>query len=183
MMARVTLQAVESSSQREAARALVSEYLRWVAGIAASNHGLSFDVDAMVRSDIDDAAKFYPPTGRFYLVGSAGGWVGVGALKRLSAAVGEIQRMYIQPHARGLGAGRLLVERLVQDARDMGRTRVRLESLKTLTAAHKLYRSVGFVDIDPYAENSMRDYQAPEMLAAYRQSAVFMELALQGHPS
>jgi len=53
------LQAVESSSQREAARTLVSEYLRWVAGIALSSHGLSFDIDAMVRSDIHDAAKFY----------------------------------------------------------------------------------------------------------------------------
>ena len=29
------------------------------------------------------------------------------------------------------------------------------------------------------AENSMRDYQPPETLAAYRNSAVFMELALE----
>ena len=55
---------------------------------------------------------------------------------------------------------------------------MRLESLKALTAAHNLYRSVGFVDIDPYSENSMRDYQAPETHDAYK-SAVFMELTLK----
>ena len=60
----------------------------------------------------------------------------------------------------------------------LGYTKVRLESLKALTAAHR-YRSVGFVDIDPYSENSMRDYQAPETHDAYRQSAVFMELTLK----
>lgn len=77
--------------------------------------------------------------------------------------------------ARGIGAGRLIVERLLADAQSLGYRKVRLESLKALAAAHQLYRSVGFKDIDPYAENSMRDYQAPETLHAYRLSAVFME--------
>jgi GNAT superfamily N-acetyltransferase len=134
----------------------------------------------MVRSDIDDSSKFYPPTGRFYLVHWAGGHVGVGCLKQLAAGVGEVQRMYVQPHARGVGAGRMLVERLLQDARLLGYMKVRLESLKALSAAHKLYRSVGFVDIDPYFENSMQAYQAPQTLGAYRNSAVFMEIDLGG---
>jgi GNAT superfamily N-acetyltransferase len=179
-MAQITLQAVESSEQRESACVLIAEYLHWVAGVARSTHGLSFDVDAMVRSDIDDTSKFYPPAGRLYLVCRDDQPVGVGALKRLSADVGEVQRMYVQPHARGLGGARVLVERLIQDAREMGFSRLRLESLKALSAAHSLYHSVGFVDIEPYADNSMRDYQAAEALQAYRQSAVFMELTLDG---
>jgi GNAT superfamily N-acetyltransferase len=178
-MAQITLQQVASDAQREAAHVLIGEYLHWVAGIARANHGLSFDVDAMLRSDMDHRAKFEPPSGRFYLVGRSGGWVGVGCLKRLSHGVGEIQRMYIRPQARGLGAGRLLLVHLLHDARDMGWTRIRLESLKSLTAAHQLYRSVGFADIEPYADNSMRGYQAADAQAAYRRSAVFMELVLQ----
>src|SRR5436190_16773749 len=97
---------VETAQQREAACALLLEYLRWVGDIARSNYGLSFDVDAMARSDIEDRSKFYPPTGRFYLVRHDGRDIGVGCLKRLAAGVGEIQRMYIQPHVRGIGAGR-----------------------------------------------------------------------------
>jgi GNAT superfamily N-acetyltransferase len=84
--------------------------------------------------------------------------------------------MYIQPQVRGIGAGRRLLEQLLADARTIGYEVVRLESLKLLSAAHALYKSVGFVEIPPYAENSMRDYQSQEKMDAYRASAVFMEL-------
>jgi len=171
----VTLEPVELARQRDAARELIAEYLRWVGEIARSLYGLSFDIDAMVDSDIEDPSKFYPPSGRFYLVMSDGAYVGVGCLKRLGPGVGEIQRMYVQPHVRGKGAGRLLVERLLADARELGYTRVRLESLKALTAAHTLYRSVGFVDIAPYDDDSMRDYQDPATRGRFLDSVVFME--------
>jgi len=86
--------------------------------------------------------------------------------------------MYIQPHVRGIGAGRALVERLLRDARGLGYTRVRLESLRALAPAHTLYRSVGFVEVEPYVDNSMDAYQDPAMLEAYRKSALFMERSL-----
>jgi GNAT superfamily N-acetyltransferase len=169
---------VETAQQREAARVLLVEYLRWVGDIARSSYGLSFDIEAMARSDIEDRSKFYPPTGRFYLVRHDGRDVGVGCLKRLAQGVGEIQRMYIQPHVRGIGAGRALVQRLLRDARELGYTRVRLESLRALAPAHTLYRSVGFVEVEPYVDNSMDAYQDPAMLEAYRKSAIVMELSL-----
>jgi len=169
---------VETASEREAARVLLVEYLRWVGEIARASYGLSFDIEAMARSDIEDRAKFFPPTGRFYLVRHDGRDIGVGCLKRLAPNVGEIQRMYIQPHVRGVGAGRALVERLLHDAKELGYTKVRLESLRALAPAHGLYRSVGFVEVEPYADNSMDAYQDPATLEAYRKSAIFMELSL-----
>ena len=132
----------------------------------------------MVELDLDDRAKFYPPTGRLYLVRYDSAYVGVGGLKRLTPATAELQRMYVQPRARGLGAGRQLLERLLADARAIGYEVVRLESLKFLSAAHNLYCSAGFVEITPYAENSMKDYQSADKLELYRSSAVFMELRL-----
>jgi GNAT superfamily N-acetyltransferase len=129
-----------------------------------------------VWSDIHDEAKFYPPAGRFYLVRHSNHYVGVGCLRRLAPTVAEIQRMYVQPSARGLGAGRLLLEQLLADARDMRFQIVRLESLRALTAAHMLYRSVGFQEIEPYTENSMKAYQSPDAMESYRSSAIFMEL-------
>lgn len=51
--------------------------------------------------------------------------------------------------------------------------------MKALGAAHAPYRSVGFVDIDPYADNSMKNYQAQETLGVYRASALFMEIDLR----
>jgi len=86
--------------------------------------------------------------------------------------------MYIQPHVRGIGAGRALVQRLLRDAKELGYAKVRLESLRALAPAHTLYRSVGFVEVEAYADNSMDAYQDPAALEAYRRSAIFMELSL-----
>ena len=132
----------------------------------------------MVDSDLHDTAKFSPPTGRCYLVGQGGSYVGMGCLLRLAPGVAEIQRMYVQPHSRGLGAGRRLVGQLVDDAQAIGYRTVRLESLKALAPAHELYRSVGFVEIAPDAETDMDAYQPAADMGRYRASVLFMELAL-----
>jgi GNAT superfamily N-acetyltransferase len=171
-------EAVDHVATTEAARELIGEYLCWIAHLAKENYDLSFDVDAMVESDINDRSKFYPPDGRFYLVRYDGSYVGVGCLKRLSPGVAEIQRMYVLPQVRGIGAGRRLAQQLIDDARTIGYQAVRLESLKVLSPAHTLYRSLGFVEIPPYAENSMQEYQATSTMDRYRSSALFMELRL-----
>jgi GNAT superfamily N-acetyltransferase len=175
----IELVAVDDAPTREAARHLIAEYLGWIASVAAANYGLSFDIDAMVTSDIEDRAKFYPPNGRFYLIRREDASVGVGCLKRLTPSVAELQRMYVQPHARGVGAGRLLLQQLLSDARAIGYEAVRLESLNFLSAAHALYKSVGFAEITPYADNSMTKYQPADTMDRYRSSAVFMELHLR----
>jgi ribosomal protein S18 acetylase RimI-like enzyme len=162
-----------------AARHLIGEYLSWVAGVAAEHHGLVFDTEAMLASDIGDRSKFYAPKGRFYLLRDAQAFVGVGALQRIDAATAEIQRMYVQPPGRGRGAARLLLDRLLDDARPIGCDVVRLESLKSLAPAQALYRSVGFVEVPPHDDNRMRRYQDEAALDAYRDSAVFMALRLR----
>lgn len=174
----VELVPVDDTPTRDAARRLVTEYLEWIAQGAREHYGLTFDIGAMVASDLDDRDKFFPPDGRFYVVRHKRAFVGVGCLKKLAPGIAEVQRMYVQPHVRGAGAGRKLVEKLVADARAIGYQTVRLESLKFLAAAHALYRSVGFAEIDPYAENSMTGYQDAGKLDTYRASALFMELRL-----
>ena len=169
---------VDDAGTRAAAERLIREYLEFIARTALEKYGLTFDIDAMVESDLHDESKFFPPSGRFYVVRHDARFVGVGCLRRLSPEVAELQRMFVQPSARGIGAGRLLVDQLLLDARAMGFRIVRLESLRALTAAHALYRSVGFHEIAPYAESSMTDYQSSDDLATYRANVLFMELPL-----
>jgi GNAT superfamily N-acetyltransferase len=175
----IELVAVDDAATREAARYLIGEYLRWIASAAAASYGLYFDIDAMVTSDIEDRAKFYPPSGRCYVIRREDSHVGVGCLKGITSSVAEIQRMYVQPHVRRVGGGRLLLQQLLSDARAIGYDAVRLESLKFLSAAYALYKSVGFAEITPYAENSMTMYQPRDTMDRYRSSAVFMELHLR----
>lgn len=169
---------VQNEQQRLQARELIWEYLQWINEQAQHQYGIKFDIEAMVASDMSEYGKYRPPFGRFFLAEYDGQVAGVGCLKRLDDQVGEIQRMYVRPKFRGKKIGRRLVERLISEAKVIGYQKLRLESLKFLTAAHTLYRSVGFRDIDPYAGNSMRDYQADEISEAYRASAVFMEMQL-----
>jgi GNAT superfamily N-acetyltransferase len=173
-----TIIPVTTDAHRARARELIAEYLHWINASAQREYGLNFDVGAMLASDIADAGKFEPPDGRFYIVEDGQAMVGVGCLKRLNRETGEVQRMYVRPESRGQGIARLLVDTLIADARAIGYRRLRLESLKFLAAAHSLYHSAGFVDIDPYAGNSMEKYHAPDAAPAYKNSVVFMELAL-----
>jgi GNAT superfamily N-acetyltransferase len=174
----VELQQVESEEQKEEAGALIREYLEWLNDRLRHDYGIEFDVEAMVQSDLSDPCKFHPPHGRFYLARYKGQIAGVGCLKRLETGVGEVQRMYVPPTHRGKGIGRAIANRLIDDARSMGYRKLRLESLEFLDAAHSLYRSVGFQQIDPYAHNSMESYQPAEQLDQYYSMTVFMEMDL-----
>ena len=173
------LVAVDDDATTAAARYLLGEYLSWVAGVAAEQHGLVFDTEAMLASDIGDRSKFYAPSGRFYLLREAQAFIGVGALRRIDASTAEIQRMVVQPPWRGRGAARLMLARLLDDARALGCHVVRLESLKSLAPAHALYRSAGFVEVAAHDDNGMRGYQADAARDAYRAAAVFMALRLR----
>jgi GNAT superfamily N-acetyltransferase len=169
---------VESDDQKVAAGSLIREYLEWLNERIQRDYGIEFDVEAMIESDLSDQAKFQPPDGRFYLALFGDEIAGVGCLKKLEEGVGEIQRMYVLPIFRGKGIGRAIVNRLIGDPRMIGYRQLRLESLNFLHAAHSLYRSVGFQEIDPYEDNSMQSYQASENLDRYYASAVFMEINL-----
>ena len=177
-MAAVVFEQVRSRAQKEIAGVFVREYLASLNARLLLEYATSFDAEGMVRSDLSDGKKFYPPDGRFYLARYDGHTAGIGCLKKLESNIGEIQRMYVRPAFRGNGLGRAIATRLIEEARRIGYRRLRLESLEFLTAAHGLYRSLGFRDIDPYDHSSMRAYQRSHQLDRYFGMTVFMELEL-----
>lgn len=166
---------VTNNAQREKAGVLIREYLDSLNKRIKYDYNIEFDVKAMVQSDLSDEIKFHPPDGRFYLVKFNGQPAGVGCLKKLQEGIGEIQRMYVSPDFRGKGIGRAIAIRLVDDARSIGYRKLKLESLEFLDAAHSLYRSLGFKEIEPYDENSMESFQPEEQLDKYYTITVFME--------
>ena len=84
--------------------------------------------------------------------------VGCVALKPLdSDNVCEMKRLYVEPHARGNGWGRLLAEAVLTEAEHRGYTHMRLDTLASLHAARELYRKLGFEEISAYYENPLSD--------------------------
>jgi len=77
-----------------------------------------------------------------------------------------MKRLYVRSTFRGSGAGRELVNSLTVEARSIGYKRMMLDTLPSMTEAHKLYRTLGFREIPSYQKNPIP-------------GALFFELALR----
>ncbi len=120
-MAEAEFHQVEIDEDKQQAGALIREYLEWLNERIRRDYGIEFDVEAMLVSDLSDPDKFYPPGGRFYLAQYGRDIAGVGCLKKLEEGLGEVQRMYVPPGSRGKGIGRAILNRLLEEARSIGR--------------------------------------------------------------
>ncbi|MET1044362.1 MAG: GNAT family N-acetyltransferase [Microbacteriaceae bacterium] len=109
------------------------------------------------------AEEFRPPRGVFLIVeaedlaGDAGD-VGCGGIRMLPSVQGqsvryEVKHLYLQPHTRGRGYGRLLLEELERRAQAFGAHEVVLDTNASLEAAGSLYRSSGYEEIERYNDN------------------------------
>jgi GNAT superfamily N-acetyltransferase len=138
-----------------AVRQLFWEYLQWANARVQDEFAVSFDIASMLDMDMQTLDKFAPPDGRIVLAIHEGSVVGLGCLKRLKPSVGEIKRMFVRPEVRGAGIGRALLNALLTHAKAAGYSEVWLDSAAFMKAAHSIYRSAGFRDIDPYPESEI----------------------------
>ena len=99
--------------------------------------------------------KYAPPDGRVLLAVSFEVVVGCVAMRRVDDTICEMKRLYVCPVARGRGAGRALVERLLKEARLAGSREMRLDVLAEFDRAQQLYRDLGFKDADPVSFNPL----------------------------
>jgi ribosomal protein S18 acetylase RimI-like enzyme len=111
------------------------------------------------------------PTGRLLLAlrttsGATSEVAGCGALRKFNDEACEMKRLYVRPAFRGAGAGREMVKELIEQARSIGYRRMLLDTLPSMTEAHKLYRTLGFREISAYHKT-------------FISGALFFELALR----
>jgi GNAT superfamily N-acetyltransferase len=97
--------------------------------------------------------KYEPPKGRLLLAWNGTNAVGCVALRPIEGDVCEMKRLYVRREARGEQLGRRLVERICQEARSAGYSRICLDSLPTMSSAINLYMALGFRAIEPYVFN------------------------------
>ena len=88
--------------------------------------------------------KYGPPGGRLYLAWYDGELAGCVGMKKLDDKTGELKRLYVRPAFRGQHLGRKLVERIIEDARSLGYSRLMLDTMPELVSARQMYENMGF---------------------------------------
>ncbi|WP_173922132.1 GNAT family N-acetyltransferase [Agromyces sp. Marseille-P2726] len=112
------------------------------------------------RPTYPTSEQFTPPAGVFLVVEDDHGTViGCGGVRRVESGRGsddvrfEVKHLWLAPSSRGRGAGRALLTELERRAIGFGADELVLDTNASLEAAGGLYRSSGYVEIQPYNAN------------------------------
>lgn len=161
---------VSTEDDKAHTRDMFKEYLVWVIGQFVEEYDIHFDVESVLEEDMKTIEKFSPPFGRLLLAFENDQIIGVGCLKKLKTDICEIKRVYVKPDGRRKGIGKALIKRLLLEASEIGYKEIWLDSAKFMEAAHKLYKSFGFKDTDPYPES--------EVSLEFQENVLYMKLVL-----
>lgn len=101
--------------------------------------------------------KYGSPTGELWLVKDDNLYVGCVAIYKMEEGICELKRMYLKPTYRGQQLGEQLLTIALHTAQLMGYHTMRLDSLRRLGPAVKLYQKFGFEERPPYNFNPEAD--------------------------
>lgn len=141
----------QTAADFDNAKAIFLEYAEWL------KVDLCFQ---QFEEELANIATLYnAPQGGIILMETGGEIVGCVGVKKFKSDtennVCELKRMYIRKNRRRHGFGRILLEKAVVLATELGYTKMRLDTLKRLKPAIGLYLSNRFVEIPPYYDNPL----------------------------
>lgn len=112
-------------------------------------------------------AQYSPPAGALFLARSETHPIGCVGVRFLEEGICEMKRLYVRPAFRGSNAGRELSEAAIQTGKTLGYERMRLDTISSMAIANRLYKQLGFIEIEPYRHNPL-------------EGAIYLELNLRG---
>ena len=170
-MSQIEIRTVRTESDREVVRGMVWAFVEFLRGRYPA---MPKEIDAYVANQniasqlADFDAHFTPPHGECFLALAEAAPVGIVMIRPVGEGsselkICELNRMYVAPEARGLGVGRKLCSRAVEEARALGYHRVQLSALNRHVEALPLYQSLGFERYFPGAGHDAKDDRVHHM--------------------
>ncbi len=145
----ITLATPRSPEELNAVRGLMREYAQAI-GVDLCFQGFDAEVAAL-------PGEYRAPRGALLTAHVAADLAGCCALRPLDNVdypnACEMKRLYVRGDYRGRGVGRLLVEAILDAARQAGYASVLLDTLSDMETARALYGDLGFEEIAPYYHN------------------------------
>lgn len=143
----VEISEAKSATDFSAGKVLIAEY--------AANLGIDLCFQNFAE-ELESLTEMYiPPDGCLLIARIADELVGCVAVRQRDSSTCEMKRLYVQTKYRERGTGRQLAETATKCARRLGYTRMILDTLPSMTAAHVLYRSIGFKETSSYYPNPL----------------------------
>ncbi|GHP14498.1 acetyltransferase CD1211 [Lentilactobacillus fungorum] len=145
---KVCYQHANSQADFQAAKQLFMEYA----------HSLDFELTFQDFADElnDLATRYHQPKGDLILAVVDHQLAGVVTVHEFEPGIAEMKRLYVRDAYRRLGIGQELVARILASAKALGYQAIRLDTLKSMQGALKIYRAAGFQPIAPYRFNPLK---------------------------
>jgi GNAT superfamily N-acetyltransferase len=148
----------------EGARQLLLEYGEFVRAEGNAAHfcyeGLAAEAAGLPQSYLEKGGELLVTVREILVDGKAAvelvGCVGWRRIPRpawapVTEEAAELKRLWVEPEARGLGAGLALVEAVIAAARVAGATALYLDTVQeSMASAMALYRGLGFLPCESY---------------------------------
>ena len=136
----------KTDAEIDAADRIFREYESWL-GLDLCFQGFEEELAGL-------PGKYSSPDGRLFLAYSEEDLAGCAALRKIDPGVCEMKRLFVRDQFRRFGIGRLLIDRLLTAARDIGYRAMRLDTYPAkMGKAVGLYRQYGFIEIPAYYHN------------------------------
>jgi ribosomal protein S18 acetylase RimI-like enzyme len=97
--------------------------------------------------------RYSPPEGRLLIALNDNKPAGCAALRKHNEHTCEMKRLYVKPEFRHFGLGKILVDKLLDEAKMIGYKKMILDTVPSMESARKIYESIGFKETKPYYYN------------------------------
>lgn len=138
-----------SQLEYEAAQRLFNEYAQWL------NIDLCFQ---NFDKELQQLSIMYAATsGGIVLCKKDNDFIGCSAIRKIDTTSCELKRMWVQLPYQKLGIGETLLKECVALAKKLNYKEIRLDTLKRLQPAIKLYKKYNFIETEAYYKNPNND--------------------------